>query len=461
MTHLPDLSRLTHAEKDVLILALWAQVQELRAANAALVERVAVLEAKLGGPTKTPDNSSTPPSQGRKANKRPARAKQKKGRRKGHGGGGRPLHSDPDQRVVAKAKSCPHCHSTLGDCDHKLHAVYDKIELPRPAPIVTRVELYAATCPHCAENIVAPVPAGLEPGSPFTSSVEAIAVYMRYEHAVGYQRLSKMFADLYGLKISQAALANLFQRVKPKFDAQFSAILARLRQSRIVCSDETGARIKGRNAWEWVFQNDNICVHVIRNSRAKAVAEEVMDGHKPAIWVSDLYGGQRGLGEAWQICMAHQLRDCQYAIDAGDAIFAPGMKMLILRACVLARRRGRLKDRTLRQYRRNLEQRMDRIMACQPTNKHGVRLRKRYGKDRDSLFTFMTERDVPPTNNGSERAIRPSTTFRKVTGGFRSDWGADLYASVRSVLNTGKRLGMSALQAILTAIDGGLLIQPG
>ncbi len=120
-----------------------------------------------------------------------------------------------------------------------------------------------------------------------------------------------------------------------------------------------------------------------------------------------------------------QLRDCQYAIDAGDAIFAPAMKMLILRAGVPGRRRKRLKDITLQKYRGDLERRMDKVMACQPTNKDGIRLRKRSGKDRDSLFTFMTERDVPPTNNGSEQAIRPSTTLRKVTGGFRSNWGAD------------------------------------
>ncbi len=236
-------------------------------------------------------------------------------------------------------------------------------------------------------------------------------------------RLSRLFGDLYRLAISEGALANLFRRVKPSFDAQVSAILARLRQSRIVCSDETGARVNGRNAWEWVFQNDAVCVHVIRNSRAKAVAEAVMDGHKPAIWVSDLYGGQRGHGAAWQLCLAHQLRDCQYAIDAGDTVFAPGMKRLLLRACVLARRRPRLKDSTLRQYAYDLERRLDKVMACQPTNAHGIRLRKRYGKDRDSLFTFMTERAVPPTNNGSERDLRPSTIFRTVTNGFRSEWG--------------------------------------
>jgi len=454
MTHQPDLSRLTEAQKDALILALWQQVQELSA-------RVAELEAKLGEPPKTPDNSSVPPSQGRKANKPPRKERDGKTRGNGHGCGGRGLHRDPDQRVEARATACPHCASTLGSSDQKLHAVYDKIELPRAAPIVTRVELYAARCPCCGARVVARAPAGLEPGSPFGPSIEALAVYLRYEHAIGYKRLSRLFADLSGLQISQGALANLSQRVKPSFEAQIQAILARLRQSRIVCSDETGARVKGRNAWEWVFQNDALCVHVIRNSRAKAVAEEVMAGHKPAIWVSDLYGGQRGHGQAWQICLAHQLRDCQYAFEAGDCVFAPAMKALLLPPCVLARRRDRLKDSTLRQYAQDLERRLDKVMACQPTNKHGKRLRKRYGKDRDSLFTFMTERGVPSTNNGSERDLRPSTTFRKVTGGFRSDWGGDLYAGVRSTLNTGRRQGLSALQAIEAAINGQPLFRPG
>ncbi len=130
------------------------------------------------------------------------------------------------------------------------------------------------------------------------------------------------------------------------------------------------------------------------------------------------------------------------------------MKALLLRACVLARRRDRLKDGTLAAYARDLERRLDKVMASQPSNAHGKRLRKRYGKDRDSLFTFITEREVPPTNNGSERDIRPSTTFRKVTGGFRSEWGGDLYAAVRSTLNTGRCHDLSALQAIQTALNG-------
>ena len=87
MTHLPDLSRLTHAEKDALILTLWAHVQELLAVNGNLSKRVTALEVKLSEPPKTPNNSSTPPSQWRKVNKRSASSERKKKRRKGHGGG--------------------------------------------------------------------------------------------------------------------------------------------------------------------------------------------------------------------------------------------------------------------------------------------------------------------------------------------------------------------------------------
>jgi transposase len=77
---------------------------------------------------------------------------------------------------------------------------------------------------------------------------------------------------------------------------------------------------------------------VVRRSRGADVVAEVLAGHRPALWVSDLHGAQQGHADAWQVCLAHQLRDCQYAIDAGEAVFAPRMKALLLRAVVLTRR---------------------------------------------------------------------------------------------------------------------------
>jgi transposase len=78
------------------------------------------------------------------------------------------------------------------------------------------------------------------------------------------------------------------------------------------------------------------------------------------------------------------------------------------------------------------------------------------------LFLFLDDAAIPPTNNASEQAIRMSTVFRKGTNGFRSEWGCDLFAAVRSVVNTGKRQGLSAYQAIQTALSPlGSLFDPG
>ena len=89
----------------------------------------------------------------------------------GRAGGGRPLHPEPDQVIIAQAKTCPHCGGAVQAHEQHLHAVYDKIELPPVKPIVTRVEQYAGQCPHCGQSYVAPVPVGMEPGTPFGASI--------------------------------------------------------------------------------------------------------------------------------------------------------------------------------------------------------------------------------------------------------------------------------------------------
>jgi transposase len=452
---LPNLNHLSHAEKDILIRALWTQVQSLTA-------RVAALEARLGEPGKTPDNSSLPPSKGQKPNK-PENATRDGPRpgSVGRKGGGRPLACDPDETVTAKPVACAHCLAMLTDADQVLHGRYDKIDLPLVHPVVTRVERYAGHCPCCGGITLAAIPAGLEDGSPFSVNIMALALYLRFSHAISYRRLSQLLLHLYALQISEGALDAMLQRAKPCFDSEVMAILARLRRSRIVGCDETSVRIDGRTHWNWVFQNDQVVIHVVRNNRAAGVITETMAGHRPSIWVSDLYGAQQGHADLWQVCLAHQLRDCKYAIDAGDTIFAPQMKALLLRAVVLARRRKCLAESTRRGHLRRLDHALNAIMVLTPTNSHGRRLRKRYGKVRRHLFTFLEHPDAPPDNNGSERELRPTATYRKVTGGFRSKWGADLFAGVRSVVGTAARQGNNAYQAICTVLYGKSVIQPG
>ena len=455
MPPLPDLSRLSHSEKDALILALWQQV-------AALTARVAELEAKLNEPPKTPGNSSVPSSKSHKAN-RPAKAKRQGPRQGSLGrmGGGRALAAEPDEAIVARPARCLHCQAALGAPDHRLHARFDKIDLPKVTPVVTRVEHYAGHCPCCGGTTLAPLPEHLQPGTPFSPNIVALAMYLRVVHAVSYRRLSRLMRELFGLAISEGALDSAFRRGKPQFDADVAGILARLRRARVIYSDETSVRVNGRTHWNWVFRNDDVVIHVVRPSRGAGVVAEVMGEHRPAIWVSDLYSAQQGHADTWQVCLAHQLRDCQYAVDAGDAVFAPRMKALLLRAVVLARRRRDLAESTRLQHRRRLDRDLSTIMALAPEHRDGKRLRKRYGKVRPHLFTFLDHPDVDPDNNSSERELRPTATYRKVTGGFRSDWGADLFAAVRSVIGTAARRGIDAYQAIQATLYGQPEATPG
>ena len=457
MPQLPPLSQLSDAEKDALIRALWGEVQSLTA-------RVAQLEARieeLTRPPKTPDNSSLPPAKGEKPN-RPDKPKRQGPRTGsvGRKGGGRALSAEPDAVVITRPARCAHCLAALGEADHKLVSRYDKIDLPKVRPVVTRVEQYAGHCPCCGATTLGAVPEGLEPGSPFSVNIVALAIYLRCLHAISYRRLSRLLGELFGLAISEGALDAAFRRAKPQFDADLAAILVRLRRARVIYSDETSVRIDGRTHWDWVLQNADVVIHVVRPGRDAGVVAEVLNGHRPVLWVSDLYGAQQGHAEAWQVCLAHQLRDCQYAIEAGDAIFAPRMKALLLRAVVLARRHRDLAESTRREYRRRLEHALDAVLALTPITSDGRRLRERYLKHREHLFTFLDHPEITADNNSSERELRPTATSRKVTGGFRSDWGADLFAGVRSVIGTATRRGIDACQAIRNTLQGRSLFAP-
>jgi len=438
------LSLLASEKKDNLILELVARIEVLEA-------RLFELEEKLSQ-KKTSKNSSIPPSRDQKGNLPGAKKKGQRQKSMGRKGYARDLHPDPDEIIDSKIKKCTQCGGSLEEEDHQIHAEYDKIEIPPIKTKVTRVRLYACTCKTCGVTHKAPAPQGFEEGSPFGRSVEGIMTYMRYGHHVGYKRLTEIFSCIFGLSISQGAISNMFKRLDARLDPHVQAILERIQSSRIVCSDETSARVKGKNEWEWVFQNDQVVLHVIRPSRGAQVVREIMGDHRPVYWISDLYCAQKGHAEKWQICLAHQLRDCQHGIDSGDQVFSWRMKRLFLRAIVLSKRRPRLKDETCKAYKRQLEKDLDYILTLTPKTKTGERLKKRYLKNREHLFTFFEDPSLEPTNNSSERSLRPSVIFRKVTNGFRSDWGSPFYSAVRSIIGTGQRQGLNPYQSIQKAL---------
>lgn len=443
MKKLPDLKQLSNEAKDALIVALWEELQKLQ-------------QVHFKKPQKTTKNSSLPPAKGFKAQ---VKSKEKEPGKKragsiGRKGGGRPLSENPDQTIKAEVKSCNDCGETLPLSLQKLVQRYDKIDIPPIKPIVTRVERYGCTCPKCGQHQIAAVPTGMEPGSPFGYRIAALITTIRYGHGISYNRMKQMLGEVFGLEISEGAIANVLIQVKDQLHSEVSGILHRLRSSRLVCSDETSARVNGKNQWEWVFQNEQVCLHIIRPSRGGDVVKEVLQEHRPEVWVSDLFSAQKtNPAEEWQVCLAHQLRDCQYGIDAGDEIFSAAMKKVLLRSFVLHKRWPNLAESTRYQYRCKLNRQLEAVLALSPTQTDGVRLQNRYCDLQDNLFLFLEDSTIPATNNSSEQALRWSVIFRKVTNGFRSEWGRDLFADVRSIVNTGKRQGLSAFESILTAIN--------
>lgn len=430
---------------DPTVGSLLARIDALLELVATLTAKVAELEAKLGTPPKTPDNSSLPPSRGQKAN---VAAPPQKRSRKGRPGVARALSETPDVTHNLFAERCQ-CGTTLAEAGQQIARAYDHIDLPPIKPVTTRINLFRTTCPCCHERVTATAPVDMPEGSPFGPGIAAAAAYLHGCHMLGFKRLAEALDGLFGVTISQGALSNMLARAGKPFAAHAEVIAATVRASAVIASDETSARVKGRTWWQWTFGCATAVYHLIAPTRGKCVPTAFLGGAKPKVWLSDRLAAQCTHAEAHQFCLAHLIRDAQFAIDHGDTIFAPRFKAFLKDACAVGRRRPDLADATIAAHRRRLTRELDRLLDLEPTDAEGRHLRDTIEVTaRDKLLVFLNRRDIEPTNNESERALRPSVVFRKVTNGFRSEWGAKVYADLCSIVGTGRRNGRSALAAI-------------
>jgi transposase len=429
-----------------LLHQLLARIDDLLTQNKKLLARVAELEAKLGEPPKTPDNSSLPPSRGQKANV--AEPPDPKPKRKSRPGVARQLAEHPDERRRFYAKRCT-CGTVLGEAGQEMAKEYDHIDIPPIRPVTTRIELFRTICPCCAKQVTAAAPADMPKGTPFGPGITSYVTLLHARHMVSYKRLAELCEEMLGLEISQGAIANMLARAGKAFEAPAERIKETVRSSEAIASDETSARVKGRTWWQWVFGCAKAAWFTIASTRGKCVPTEFLAGARPKMWLSDRLPAQCRHAEEHQFCLAHLIRDAKYAIEHGDTIFAPGFKALLQDACAVGGSRGDLDDATIAAHRCRLETELEALLALKPTDKEGRKLRDAVALDcRGHLFVFLKRRDVEPTNNESERALRPSVIFRKVTNGFRSVWGAEAYAAFCTIVETGRRNGRSALAAI-------------
>ena len=439
--------------------ALVSLALEQRAVIERLTARVEGLERDLAQyrqPPKTPTNSSVPPSQGSKANRAERRGR-KPGARRGHLGSSR-LRQTPDQVVKVRPSACGGCGAGLSPRDQRRVGKSQVIELPPVQPVVIELWRYAAVCPACQHRTVAEAPAGLEPHRVFGPRIEALLGYLHERHHLSYERLVEVCQELFALKLSEGAIANALARLAERAGPTYAAIAAEVRGSPVQGSDETRARVKGRNHCHWVFQTATASYHLVAPTRGARVIDDFLDGAAPEVWISDLAPAQLGApAAAHQVCLAHQLRDLQYAAEADDPVglrWAVALQRVFRRGIHLHRARDQVTPASFARRRTLIVNAAERLIFRDWAGEgEAGNLQRRYGKHWRDLFVFLEREGVEPTNNASERDLRNSVIHRKVTGGYRSDWGATASMILISILTTARKRSQRYFAA-LCAVAG-------
>ena len=403
-----------------------------RLSKAELIELV----LRLQRPQKTSRTSSKPPSTDRKEQ----REKSKPGGAKpGHEGQSRRLSETADRVVDHRPDQCPCCRAALGsDLPSEVVSVHERIDLPEVKPVVERHQRLAVQCPACGARVVAAMPPAIR-GTPFGPRLHAVAIYLKTFQALSYERLQASLSDLFGLSISQGGLMNILRRAQGRFQVGRAEAVAALRRAEVVASDETSVRIEGTNAYHWVFRCPEAVVHHAAPTRGASVVREVMDGHRPKVWLSDRYSAQQGHAAAQQTCLAHLARDVAYAREASEDPLPPRLELWLGSAFALAGAVTTFAASTLAAKQRALERRLVEILAAPTTCDLARALQQKFRRARDQLVTFVAFAGmVEVTNNACERDLRPAVVPRKATNGYRAMWAAEGEAAGRAVVDTAR-----------------------
>lgn len=410
------------------------------------------LVLRLQRPQKTSRTSSKPPSTDRKAQKERSKPG---GATPGHKGHSRTLSESADRVIDHRPEQCPCCRAALvSDLSSEVVSLHDRIELPQVKPEIERHRRLAVRCPACGARVVAPLPPSAK-GTPFGPRRHAVATYLKTFQALSYERLQGALADLFGLRISQGGLMNLLRRAQGCFQAGRAEAVAALRRAEVVASDETSVRIEGANADHWVFRCPEAVVHHAAPRRAAAVVREMMDGHKPEVWLSDRSSAQQGHSSAQQTCLAHLARDVAYAREVSEDAVPLRLELWLRSVFDLAGAITSFAASTLAAKQRALERRLADILAAPSRCDLSRALQRKFDRARDQLLTFVAFAGaVEVTNNACERDLRPCVVQRKVTNGYRATWAAEGEAAVRTVVDTARlRSGASPFSTLLNTVS--------
>jgi transposase len=390
--------------------------------------------------------------------------RKKRGAPVGHPPWQRPKPKRIDQVVpVAAPETCPQCHRADLQPVKELHQHMQEDIVLEPRTVATCYVHQQAYCPHCQRNILLPGPGEL-PGCYIGPAAKATAIYLRYELNVPDRKISRFFADFFGLKFVPASAYGFERQAVRRGAPLYEDLRQKIQALSVAHADETSWRHDGQNYWVWYAGDDDLAFFHLDQHRSTQAAQSVLGQNFAGTIVADAFASYKGVHpQDWQSCLAHiktkaKELDQELALLQGQAAdpqarqFCQNIQGLVHNACQAHRqiskgpwRAGRAKNKE-RALRRQLRGWCRTPLRYAKAETFRQRL---LGPEQKHLFTCFRRPKVPPTNNQAERSLRPVVIMRKVIHGTRSPKGLENHSVLRSLFETAKRQGRKPHQFFL------------
>ena len=380
----------------------------------------------------------------------------KVGGQNGHKGTTLKMVENPDTIVIHEPDFCNSCGNTLHDAPSEFIGRRQIIDIPPIKPEYTEHRIYKKIC-TCGASCQANFPNNVNFPISYGTNVQATIAYLHTRQYLPFARMSEFFSDFCNLDISQGTLCNLVEKFAQKAAPAYEIIAQKLKLGKVVAADETGVKINGKKGWFWAWQNRLLTYIVFSTNRGFATIENHFSkGFPNAVLLHDCWASHfKTICKTHQICIAHLLRELIFFEEKYESNWATNFKRMLYKALEIK------KELTPEEYQNPVKAR-DEILkeleillsTCVPKNqKELFAFHKRITKYKDYIFTFLHHYDVPPDNNGSERAIRNVKVKQKISGHFKTENGAQIFAIIRSVTDTCIKNGQNVLEALKTIAD--------
>jgi len=252
-------------------------------------------------------------------------------------------------------------------------------------------------------------------------------------------------ASVLGVPISLGAIQKVLDRVTQAIDPYYAVIARQARQAPVNYIDETPWYCRNALEWLWVMASERVAFYMIHPRRSKEAFAALIDAWE-GLLVSDGYGVYQSWVQARQTCLAHLIRTARsLAVRLQPDLVACGAWALaeLQRLCHMA-----TAPPTGGEWRAWYARLCKLIEQYHDRQDDAGRFARRLLREMDSLWVFLAQRGVEPTNNRAERALRFGVQWRKRSLGTASDKGNRWVERILSLKET-CRLQARATYAVL------------